>query len=197
MKKEVLLIILLIVALLAFLSFSRLFTGRSEEDARKFFAEDLAENYPTADAREIIDVSKIGEGPTSYYALKARVSYNLSTPCPSRTEVEYNYPVQNFIKRTDPLVYGCQVCINRPRCVLTYEEEAIIASHSYNGTEAVNNYLHQHPDAKPKATLLDSYADERNVWQVDWTANGAEGLRVYISQAQNQVIGTEIIAAPA
>jgi hypothetical protein len=192
MKKEVVLILLIIIAILALLSFSRAFNGKSEDDARKFFAEDMAESYPTADVREIMDVTKVGEGPDAYYALKARVSYNLSTPCPERIEVEYNYPARNFVKRNDSVVHGCQVCLNRPHCVVSYPEEAIIASHTYEGDQPVLSYLKSYPEAKPTARLLDTYQDERNVWEVTWSdASASYGLAVRISQTRNQIIDTQ------
>ena len=100
MRKEVVFILLLIVAIVALLSLSSRFNRGSEADARKFFAEDLASNYPEADAREILTSAQVGEGAGVYYLLKARVSYNLSTPCPSRWEVEYYYPPQSFVRRT-------------------------------------------------------------------------------------------------
>lgn len=198
MKKEVLLILLLLIATLAFLSFTRQFSSRSEEDARKFFLEDLQDSYPAADVRDIIDVLRVGEGPDSYYVLRARVSFNLTTPCPQRLEVEYNYPARSFVKRNDTLVRGCQVCLNRPHCVVSYPEEAVIASHTYNGSEKVGDYLARYPSAKPKARLLDNYDGERSVWQVDWSDPSAPGaLSVLISQANNQIIAVQAQPKPS
>ncbi len=195
MKKEVLLILLIVAALLALVSFSRMFNTRTESDARKFFAEDLQESYPAADVREILDVTKLGEGPDAYYVLKARVSYNLTTPCPERLEVEYNYPSRNFVKRNDTIVYGCQVCLNRPRCVVSYPEEAIIASHTYTGGQSVRDYLSTYPAAKPMAGLLANYNDETNVWEVNWSDAAAPyGLSVHISQTSNQILDVEHLA---
>jgi len=194
MKKEVFLIILVIVAAFLLLSFSKMSGNGSEEDARKFFEEDLKENYPDADLREINNVTKIGEGPDAYYSLKASVSSNLSTPCPERIEVEYYYPERNFVKRTQKIVYGCKICMNNAGCVITYPEEAIIASHTYEGSESVRVYLAQYPQAKPKVELMPAYADIGYVWKIDWNGeNTVRGLRVYISQAENRIIEVQAV----
>ncbi|MFH1094783.1 MAG: hypothetical protein V1728_01035 [Candidatus Micrarchaeota archaeon] len=196
MKKEAFVVLLIIVALVLLLSFSRLFGTSSEDDARKFFAEDLQESYPDADLRAINNVTRIGEGPDAYYSLKASVSSNLTTPCPERLEVDYYYPQQNFVKRAQKIVYGCKVCLNTPKCVITYPEEAIIASHTYEGSQAVGEYLAQYPHAVPNATLLDDYAGTPNVWQVDWSDPATSRfLRVLISQADNKIIGVQALSA--
>ncbi|MDE1797800.1 MAG: hypothetical protein KGH63_00150 [Candidatus Micrarchaeota archaeon] len=204
MKKEVVLVGLILIAIFALVSFSQAFNARSADDARKFFAEDLADSYPTADVREIQDVTKIGDGPAAYYVLTARVTYNLSTPCPERLQVEYNYPARNFVKRNDTIVYGCQVCQGRPHCVISYPEEAIIASHTYNGSADVSAYLAQYPLAKPSAGLLASYNGESNVWEVNWTDPSAPtALSAHLSEANNSIIDvltlpqTPLAPAPA
>ncbi len=195
MKKEAFVVLLIIVALVLLLSFSRLFGTSSEDDARKFFAEDLQESYPDADLRVINNVTRIGEGPDAYYSLKASVSSNLTTPCPERLEVDYYYPQQNFVKRAQKIVYGCKVCLNTPKCVITYPEEAIIASHTYEGSQQVRDYLSRYPHAVPNATLLDDLNGSPNVWQVEWTDPAdPNGLAVLISQAQNKIIGIRPIS---
>ncbi len=198
MKKEAFLILLIIVAVALLLSFSRLFGTNTAEDARKFFAEDLQDSYPDADLRVINNVTKVGDGPDAYYSLTASVSSNLSTPCPERLEVEYYYPQRNFVKRAQKVVYGCKVCINTPKCVITYPEEAIIASHTYEGSQVVKDYLAQYPHAVPNATLLADLAGTPNVWEVDWTDPAApRGLRVLISQRSNDIVGVQPLPAPA
>ncbi|MDE1798478.1 MAG: hypothetical protein KGH63_03665, partial [Candidatus Micrarchaeota archaeon] len=134
-------------------------------------------------------------GADAYYVLTAAVSYNLSTPCPERIEVEYDYPSRNFVKRNDTLVSGCQVCTGGPNCVISYPEEAIIASHTYNGSDQVTSYITTYPSATPTTTLLDTYNGQHNVWEVNWSAASApNALSVHLSQAQNQII--DITTAP-
>ncbi|VVC02032.1 Uncharacterised protein [uncultured archaeon] len=195
MRKEVIFILLLVVAVVALLSLSSRFNRGSEADARKFFTEDLANSYPDADVREILTSAQVGEGASAYFLLKARVSYNLSTPCPSRWEVEYYYPPQSFVRRTPTrLVSGCQVCSGSPNCVLSYMEEAVIASHTYAGSEQVGNYLTGHPAAKPTAKLLSVWNNQLDVWQVDWKDNSSEGLSVFITQNPSMIVGIQTIA---
>jgi len=191
MRKEVVFILLLIVAIVALLSLSSKFNKGSEADARKFFAEDLASNYPAADAREILTSAQVGEGDSVYYLLKARVSYNLSTPCPSRLEVEYYYPPQSFVRRTPTqLVGGCSVCSGNPGCVISYMEEAIIASHTYEGSEPVNAYIQSHPAAKPTAVLQPLWNEHLDVWQVDW-ADNSSGISVFIAQTPSRILAVQ------
>ena len=144
--------------------------------------------------REILTSAQVGEGNDVYYLLKARVSYNLSTPCPSRLEVEYYYPPQSFVRRTPTqLVSGCTVCTGNPGCVISYMEEAIIASHTYTGSEQVRNFITGHPDAKPTAVLLPIWNDQLDVWQVDWQDNSS-GLSVFISQTPSRIVGIQPLA---
>lgn len=200
MKKEVLLILLLAVAILALLSFSQHFNQKTEGDARKFFNEDLARNYPDADSWNIYRITKIGEGPDSYYLLKAWVSYNRTTPCPRLVEVEYYYPPQSFLRREQDIVNNCRVCPGQPHCVILYAEEAIIVSHTYAGGEQVQAFIDAHPSAKPLATLLPSWTDasgseQANVWQVDWKEPDAnEGLSVFVSQGENRILAVTQLA---
>ena len=194
MKKEVALIILLAIALLALLSFSQHFNQKSEGDARKAFNEDLARNYPDADSWSIYGITKIGEGGDSYYLLKAWVSYNRSTPCPRLMEVDYYYPTQSYLRREQDIVNNCRVCPGQPHCVILYAEEAIIASHTYAGGERVQAFIDTNPGVKPTATLLSSWTDEAgntqlNVWKVDWKGASSDfGLSVYVSQGENMIL---------
>lgn len=178
------------ITLIALFSFTRLFSGASEVDAKKFFEEDLTQSYPSADLREVLNTTKIGEGPDSYYALKARVSYGLSTPCPERIEVEYHYPARNFLKRDEKIVSGCAVCTGDSlNCHIIYPEEAVIASHTYNGTEEITQFIKTYSSAVPSVSILPEYEDEKNVWQVDWSSPKAPNtLRVLISQTNNCII---------
>lgn len=201
MKKEVVLILLLAVAILALLSFSQHFNQKSEGDARRAFNEDLARNYPDADSSNIYGITKIGEGADSYYLLKAWVSYNRSTPCPRLMEVDYYYPTQSYLRREQDIVNNCRVCPGQPHCVILYAEEAIIASHTYAGGEKVQAFIDSNSGVKPAATLLATWVDadgntQNNVWQVDWKAPGSDyGLSVFVSQGQNSILAVTPLQA--
>ncbi|VVB56668.1 Uncharacterised protein [uncultured archaeon] len=190
MRKEVVLILLLAVAVIALLSLSNRYNKPTDTDARQFFAEDLARSYPNADAREILSSAQVGEGASAYYLLKARVAYNLSTPCPRRLEVEYYYPPQSFVRRSpETLVGNCQVCLGaNSTCVLSYMEEAIIASHTAPRTDSVGAFLRNHPEAVPSVQLLPAFNGESNVWQVNWALADGSGISVYLSQHSGQLV---------
>jgi hypothetical protein len=190
MKTGTVLIILLIVAAIAIFSFNQLFASAPQTDAKKFFEEDLKESYPYADVREVLSINKVGALTGEYYVLKARVSSGMDTPCPERIEVEYNYPSRNFVKTDEKVVSGCQVCIeDKENCHISYPEEAIIASHTYNGTQRIAEYIKTYKNPYPLATLLPELDGEKNVWEVSWDSNESSYLlTAYISQRGNQVI---------
>jgi hypothetical protein len=196
MKSHTLLIFLILIAGLALLYFFSLFGSTPQTDAKKFFMEDLETSYPDADIREVLSINKVGTGAEEYYILKARVSKNMDTPCPERIKVEYNYPARNFLKEDEKTVQGCQVCVkDSANCHISYPEEAIIASHTYNGTERVKGYIENYPSAYANAQLLENYGGEINVWEIEWFSKDSPySLKAYISQKNNSIIGFEEIS---
>lgn len=142
----------------------------TEAEARAFVDDDLAAKFSNADVREIIEMSQ-SDG--SWY-VKARVTYNFTTPCPVRMHVYYDYPKKGFIESPpEYITKDCVVC-KEGTCVIGTPEEAIIASHTMAGSAAVNSYVIAHSDAKPEAKLYAEYVDadtgekHRNVWIVKW-----------------------------
>ncbi|MFN3909903.1 MAG: hypothetical protein ACK4J0_01555 [Candidatus Anstonellaceae archaeon] len=190
MNASKILLFLVLIAVLAFFLFTRLFTYASSEDAKKFFEEDLRYTYPNADVREIISIEKVSDQ-NQDYVLKAWVSTNLSTPCPEKIEVQYSYPSRNFIGSATKLVYGCVVCpTDKKNCHILYPEEAIIASHTYPQTEPVREFIKLFPKAKPQVKFLEELDGYKNVWRVDWIEEN-KTLSVYINQADNSIIKIE------
>ena len=193
MKTSALLILLVAVALaVAFFIFSKPAYPLTEDDARKFFLEDLAQKYPNADVREVMEILPVAEQDGGqYFQLKARVTTGLDSACPERLHVYYDYPPKNFVAQPpDYITKGCNVCLNEPTCILAFPEEAIIASHTYFGTERVAALINSHTDAKAEYELLDSYMGETGVWRVRWTAeNGTLSYTAYLSKTNNMVLG--------
>lgn len=145
-------------------------TTVSENNVRNYVVEDLAAKFPDADIREIVEMTP-SDG--SWY-VKARVTYNFTTPCPVRMNVYYDYPKKGFIESPpEYITKGCSVC-REGTCVIGTPEEAIIASHTMKGTDAVRSYLSAHSDAKPEVKLYSEYVDAdtaekyTNVWIVKW-----------------------------
>jgi hypothetical protein len=190
MKSSSVLIFLVILAALALFFFVRSFTFATEQDALKFFKEDLDYNYPDADIKEIVSIQKTSDGSDSY-VLKAWVTKNFFTPCPEKIEVEYGYPSRNFIGSATKLVYGCVVCLeDKKNCHIIYPEEAIIASHTYPNTSKVKEFLENYPNAKPSVKLLEEFDGYKNVWFINWSTP-ENSLSVYINQADNSIIKIE------
>jgi hypothetical protein len=192
MKKEVLLISLVLIAILAaYFVFAKPNYPMTEGDAKKFFLEDLKEKYPGADTREVMEIlPQVYSDGTSYYQLKARVINGAGTPCPERMHVYYDYPPKNFVAQPpEYITKGCQVCINEPKCTLAFPEEAIIASHTYPGTESVGKFIRDNSDARAEAKALDTYGNHTGVWEVKWSSDSS-GLayNVVLSKSDNTVL---------
>jgi len=199
MKTPVVLALLIIVALaFAFIIFSKPAYPMSEADAKKFFLEDLKEKYPYADMREIVEIipQTTADG-TTYYQLKARVTNGMDTPCPERIHVYYDYPPKNFVaQQPEYITRNCKVCINEPICILVFPEEAIIASHTYNGTEKVAQFIKENSDVHAAAQFMDSYGDYAGVWKVRWTsASSSMAYVVVLSKSANSVIAASAEAS--
>jgi len=165
-------VLLVLAVVLAYVIFS----SRHEitkDEALRFVQEDLAAKYPAADYG-ILAADKNG----SSWSIKARVTFDAGTPCPSRLHTEYKYPEFGYVVREDWITRNCQVCagLAPEKCVLFFEEEAVIASHTRAGTERVSDYLRAHPDAVPDVHFYgeEGYSADRqtytDVWLVGWSS---------------------------
>ncbi|MFA6035675.1 MAG: hypothetical protein WC759_01835 [Candidatus Micrarchaeia archaeon] len=154
----------------------------TKDEALKFVQEDLAAKYPGADY-EILSANKNG----SSWSITARATFDAGTACPSRLHAYYTYPQFGYVVRDDWITRNCQVCAGLPpeKCVLFFEEEAVIASHTREGTQEVSIYLRTHPDAAPNARF---YAEEGypvgnpayyDVWLVSWSSK-ADGSHINV-----------------
>jgi hypothetical protein len=192
MKTAVLIILLAIVAFAAvYFVFLSPAPPLSQESAKAFFLEDLQGKYPNADVREVMEIlpATASDG-SPYFQLKARVTTGLYTPCPERIHVFYDYPPKNFVAQPpEYITRGCRVCLDTPTCILAFPEEAIIASHTYNGTEAVAAFVKGNSDAAVQATALDTYGNHSGVWLVQWSsASSGKGYTVVLSKSANKVL---------
>ena len=193
MRTLVLLILLVAAALaIALFVFSRPAYPLTQADAQKFFLEDLREKYPGADVREVMEILPLtAQDGTPYYQLKARVTTGLSTPCPERVHVYYDYPPKNFVAQPpEYITRGCKVCINEPACIIAFPEEAVIASHTYQGTEAVEQFIRANSDATAsQPSFLSDYKGASGVWLVKWSsASSGISYSVAIAKLQNKVL---------
>lgn len=169
LKREVLLIFVLLITVALLSSAVDFFSTNVEQgDAAKFVLEDLEYKYPKADIGILETTIPSGE---EYFEVKAKVTQGLYTPCPRRVHIYYNYPVQNFVPQpAEVITHGCRVC-TEGTCILNYPEEAIIASHTFEGTEDVSMFIVA-SSAKPSTKDMDEY------WRVSWDSSDA--LNQYI-----------------
>ncbi|MCK4319202.1 hypothetical protein KAW38_01370 [Candidatus Micrarchaeota archaeon] len=175
MRTEVFILGLLILSLILIFSISFYEIGTLEEDAKKYVMEDARIKYPAADIIEIINMEKsFNEEEAEYYKITIRISENLESPCPTRIHLYYNYPEQNFvIDPPEKITKGCITCEGEG-CVIAFEEEAIIASHTNKGSELVAEFLKEEPTAMP---LVVKTGDG---WMVSWIGEERE-YDVYIN----------------
>ncbi|VVB58087.1 Uncharacterised protein [Candidatus Anstonella stagnisolia] len=192
MSRVVVLVLLVAISAILVLSLSHSIDNKRAEDAKKLFLDDLQRKYPNADVREIMDVTQEAGSNGSYYQLKARVSSNLIYPCPERLHIYYNYPPQNFVTQPpDIITRDCKLCINEPTCILAFEEEAIVASHTYPGTDAISSYINTYQDAIPTASFASEYDTYKNVWIVKWDSKSAPySMKVLLSKTEKKPLAT-------
>ncbi len=164
-SREVLLIIALLVIIGILAMLVQFFKSDVDESsASSFVMEDLRERYPEADIEILSIKPKVNDEGNDYYELKARVTRNHDTPCPERIHIYYNYPSQNFVSQPNEYITrNCRVC-TEGICTLAFPEEAIIASHTFNGTGEVDRYLSKHPSASSV------YAENPDSWMVSWNS---------------------------
>lgn len=202
MKTSVLLVLLVALALAAaWFVFSKPSYPLTEQDAQKYFLEDLKEKYPGADVREVTEILPLtAQDGTPYYQLKARVTTGLATPCPERVHVYYDYPPKNFVAQPpEYITRGCKVCLNVEVCTLAFPEEAIIASHTYQGAEQVAQFVKVNSDAKAEAQFAESYQSFTGesfsgVWVVKWSSeSGGGSYQVILSKAENKVLDVAVL----
>jgi len=163
MKNELIAIVLLILASVFLISIIDFYKKNIEfSDAKKFVTEELKVKYPLAEIG-IISVEEKNNNGTKYYEIKTRVTKNAATPCPERMHIYFNYPMQNFVSQPPEYVTkNCKVCLEKQNCPILFAEEAIIASHTMPGTEAINEFIMDSVGAYPTVT------ENENSWVIQW-----------------------------
>jgi len=175
----------LLLVLLLFCCLERRVVDVKEADARKLILEDLQAKFPDSDVREILFMN-FSE---SSWNVKARVTWGMGTPCPRRIHVYYDYPKRGFeisnpeeitaggsVARGANCTIGCIPCPGGDRCVLAFEEQAIIASHAMSEAKEVREFVCKFADAKAEAKSYAEYRDAyanrtyNDVWLVKWTS---------------------------
>ena len=148
----------------------------TEYDARNFVIKDAQGKYPEAD----ISVLSTNFSANSW-KIKIRATLNSSSPCPERIHLYYDYPAQQFEARLpEYITKDCRVCINVPECVILFPEEALIASHTFPGTQKVQEFLNANPKATGAAIFKDKIETYSNAWSVTWDSNSKSGKMMVI-----------------
>lgn len=158
----------------------------AEADATRFVIDDLRANHPDADIAIMTITPMYNQQEKRYFEVKARVTDDPLSPCPKRSHIYYNYPVQNFVPQPPEIITSasCRVC-TAGICTIAFQEEAIIASHTLNGTADVQRYVSANPSAIPSAT------ESEDSWMVRWDASGAPDYYVVKIRRDGSVLGVQ------
>ncbi len=153
-------LVILIVLLVKLVEFFKV--NVVEADASKFVIEDLYSTYPDSDIEIMTVKEKYNNAGEKYFEVKAKVTEDYNTPCPTRMHIYYNYPVQNFVPQpTEYITHNCEVC-TEGTCTIAFPEEAVIASHTFEGTDEVDSFIDAHDAA------FATVSEEEDKWVVDW-----------------------------
>ena len=166
-RREILLIVALLVIIAVLVKVFEIAQTMTQgvPDATKasnFVSEDLSTKYPAADISIMSVTQKSNDQGKAYYEVEARVTQDPNSPCPQRSHIFYNYPEQNFVPQpTEVITSNCSVC-TEGMCNIAFSEEAIIASHTLPGTDAVQLYLQSSQGAFATVT------EKTDGWLVKW-----------------------------
>jgi hypothetical protein len=191
-RRELLLILALILVIAVLVKLIEFFqVNVVEADASKFVLEDLRSKYPQVDPAKDIEImtiiQKTNQNGQRYFEVKARVTEGAGTPCPERSHIFYNYPAQNFVPQLPEVITsGCRVC-TEGICTIAFPEEAVIASHTFNGTGEVSGYLRLFPDAVP------SVMEQEDAWKVAWSSPSAEYSYEMVLRRDGNVTGVKLL----
>ncbi|MFA5382017.1 MAG: hypothetical protein WC356_02545 [Candidatus Micrarchaeia archaeon] len=168
-------VVLIIIISIMLLFFYEWAPPANETDARTSVLEDLKSHYGETAEFEILSINENiqNEGEKGkYFTIKARVTINPETACPERIHLYYNYPEQGFVTQPpDYITKNCEICLGQPICQLIFNEEAVIASHTIEGTEKIKQYITQYPNAKPK---VNPPTNGQENWIVLWSSENAD-----------------------
>ena len=169
MNREVVLILILLLVIAVLVKLVEFFrVNVVEADASNFVREDLRSKYPGADIEIMTITDRYNEQGGQYFEVKARVTDFPDSPCPERSHIFYNYPAQNFVpQQPEVITLNCRVC-TEGICTIAFPEEAIIASHTFSGTEEITSYLKVYPDAAP------TVREKEDSWEVIWESPSAD-----------------------
>ena len=172
-RRELLLILVLLAVIAALVMAIQFFQiNVVEADASNFVTEDLQSKYPYADISIMTITPMRNDENQRYFEVKARVTQLMDTPCPKRSHIYYNYPAQNFVPQPpETITNHCQVC-TQGICTIAFPEEAVIASHTLDGTEDVESFLQEYQNAVP------GVEERENSWVVSWYSSMANNSYV-------------------
>jgi len=173
-RRELHLIAILLVVVAILIIFTPFFRAPlDEESASNFVLEDLQSKYPTADIEIMTVTGQTNAYGESYFELKTKVTKYPESPCPDRFHIFYNYPEQNFVPQPEEIITdNCEIC-TEGICTIAFKEEAIIASHTFEGTDMIALFIKDHPQASP------SVIENEESWTVVWY-DEEEGYEVEI-----------------
>lgn len=147
----------------------------------KTIIEDAKSKHPSADIIEIESVDIMnGINVTS-----VRVSYYTDSICPERYRLRYRFP--DFGYETGVPIEVVKNCEYKytPDSVITYEEQAIVAAHTLQGTEEVKEFIGNGNGI----TVETNFYSSTGVWEVLFhNTISDETMRVTIQSKNPKII---------
>ena len=164
---------------IVFLAFVSMPKGGSQVEMKlsdkQAILDDARIKFPQADKVDIVNITETSEGGSKYLTVKVRVTENYSSTCPKRYHLIYYYPEQKFEPSKPELITkDCSLCSDG-KCIVAFEEEAIIASINAPGTEQVRDFVTYKANPVPSVSPM-----EGNSWDVIWRS-GSEKMEVVLS----------------
>jgi len=138
----------------------------TQEDAVNFVKEDLKSRFGDANI-ELMEI----KNESNSWKIMTSVTENFTSPCPVRTHVYYDYPRYGFAFRFENITRNCKICVNEGECIVSYQEEAMIASHTMENSDEVSAFLKDNSvqgEAKFYQVYYYGESTYNNVWVVQW-----------------------------
>lgn len=187
LRRELVLVLVVVLAIAVGVKLFEMFfkAGQVEaSDASKFVLEDLRTTYPGADIA-ILSTTPKYNGAERYFEVKARVTEDQVSPCPRRSHIFYNYPVQNFVPQPPEVITGrCNVCMEGI-CTIAFPEEAVIASHTFWGTGEVQKFITSNDEVVP------SVSEKSDSWIVRWDSPKTAHYYVVEVHRNGSILGVQ------
>ncbi len=151
----------------------------------KSIISDAESKYPGADIIEIEGTESVGE----YNITNVRVTFNYTSVCPVRMRLRYKHPLFGY--ETGVPTYIIKDCVYRCEgtCIITSEEEAIVAAHTLPNTKNAQEFINNNGMENVNAKAV--YYENEGIWSITFASNSnaTNKINVNITSKNPKVVG--------